>query len=541
MTNILQESAAGMAVEPKTSVENANDDVNTTTEESVAHEEEQEESKVEHNDDDRSEHDSEKGSDDESEDDSVSVTSTENFEHEPFETFQEKVKDLCQHLYPTRPRDAFTITRMEGGGYNRVIGIEVAAPKPQLSKFNSWLKQVNGRLGMKSSRSSPETSDPEELAIRIPRMEHAWFEHEIATIRFLHTHSTIPAPWIKTFDLSKDNPLGERYTIQPRIPGASVLETDDEDKAVWERLDTAQRISFAQDLGSALEVMGRFPSPCPGTLDPDKLCGQECSHHPIPLFEFQCPNRNAFHPPTGHEMTRSEKPMTVIEFLKTQFARQREYDISCSRVYTDPWKNLWPIVEKLNELGIFEDNNYYLTHMDFEPRNVMVNIIDDRTARLSAILDWDEAVFAPAFVNCKPPSWLWDFEGEVDDELDESKANETPPNPELAEVKRAFEDAAGPTYLRYAYTPEYRIARTICRVAITCIHGNDDYEALEKAVNEWNELYPEWAAKSIWDYDFGDDGAGGSGSESNEDTEEHEGQQVEEFGEQEADGGDVRA
>ena len=107
--------------------------------------------------------------------------------------------------------------------------------------------------------------------------------------------------------------------------------------------------------------------------------------------------------------------MTVMEFLKAQFARQREYDISCNRVYTDPWKNLWPIVEKLNELGIFEDNNYYLTHMDFEPRNVMVDIVDDSTARLSAILDWDEAVFAPAFVNCKPPSWLWDFEGEVDE------------------------------------------------------------------------------------------------------------------------------
>jgi len=144
--------------------------------------------------------------------------------------------------------------------------------------------------------------------------------------------------------------------------------------------------------------------------------------------------------------------------------------------------------------------------MDFELRNILVNIVDENNAKLSAILDWDEAVFTPAFVNCCPPSWPWDFEGDDGEDLDESKANDTPADLDLQEVKRVFEGTVGQTYLRYACTPEYRLACTICRIAITGIHSNDDHSALEKVIEDWNELHPHAATKLLYDVDSDEEG-----------------------------------
>ncbi|KAH7357354.1 hypothetical protein BKA66DRAFT_428206 [Pyrenochaeta sp. MPI-SDFR-AT-0127] len=129
----------------------------------------------------------------------------------------------------------------------------------------------------------------------------------------------------------------------------------------------------------------------------------------------------------------------------------------------------------VQEEGFFNDDMFYLTHMDFEPRNLLLDITSPTTATLSAIIDWDEAVFAPAFANCRPPSWLWDFEGDGD--LDEEVAHQTPDDPDLQAIKGAFEEA-------------YRIARNICKLAITGFHSNDEYEVALGVIKQWNELKP---------------------------------------------------
>lgn len=443
-------------------------------------------------------------------DDAVSTTSTsstEEFNHESFHTFQDKVTALCQDIWPGIRPENFKITRMGGGGYNRVIGIKINPPeKEPLSLLYQWFEEILKFLRIKSM---PETYEPQDLVIRIPRSPYAWVMQEVAMVEYLNELTNIPAPVIKICDLSSDNKIEERYTIQPRITGQSIIEMDENDMNIYERMNTNQRICLARDIGSALAEMGKCSVSSPGTLDPIHFLEDDSSVH---ILQFQCPNRNAFHPASDEAMHDST-PQTVFEFLETQFKRQREYDISCNRIYLNPWEKLWLIVAKLNDFGFFEDNSYYLTHMDFEPRNIMADTINENTAKLTAILDWDEAVFAPAFLNCCPPSWLWDFGG--DEDLDESKANEIPEDPDLAKVKSAFEEAVGPTYLRYAYTSEYRLARTICRLAITCVHSNNDWQALEDVITKWNELYPEWKVKSIFEIDPNseDDDASDNGSE----------------------------
>lgn len=50
-----------------------------------------------------------------------SDTSTLEWDHEPFETFQHKVSQLVSSLLPASGPPI--ITRLQGGGYNRVIGV----------------------------------------------------------------------------------------------------------------------------------------------------------------------------------------------------------------------------------------------------------------------------------------------------------------------------------------------------------------------------------------------------------------------------------
>jgi aminoglycoside phosphotransferase (APT) family kinase protein len=408
----------------------------------------------------------------------ASTTSTEVFEHEPFSTFQSKVIDLCKENWPHLSTKAFEVTRMEGGSYNRVIGVSVDVSKTQLPWYERHAKQLFQQLCFIGRRKDKTKSKVREYVIRMPRYEHAWFEQEVAILLFLAT-TNVPAPKIKSFGLSTANPLSSRFTIQPRIPGKSVHD-------VYLDLNTSQRISFARDLGLALKEMGKIRAPCPGTLDPDSILN---GSQDVKILRVQCPPRNAPRPPST-EAPLPSTLMSVYDLITSQLARQREYDISLHRESLNPWKPFRAIIDELHAQGLFDDIEYYLTHMDFEPRNILLHTTSPTTACLSAILDWDEALFAPALLNCRPPSWLWDFEGDDDEELDESVAGKTPEDPDLAAVKAAFEDVVGEQYLKYAYEAEYRIAQDITRLAVQGIGSNEDYEAAEKVLREWGEMYP---------------------------------------------------
>jgi aminoglycoside phosphotransferase (APT) family kinase protein len=407
-----------------------------------------------------------------------STTSTELFDHEPFSTFQSKVIDLCKKTWPHLSTKAFKVTCMEGGSYNRVIGVSVDVSKKQLPWYKRHAKQLLQQLCFIGRRKDKTKSKVREYVIRMSRYEHAWFEQEVAILLFLAT-TNVPAPKIKSLSLSGANPLNSRFTIQPRIPGKSVEE-------IYLDLNTSQRISFARDLGLALREMSKIRAPCPGTLDPESILSGD--QH-MKILRLQCPPRNARRPPST-EAPQPSTPMSVYDFITSQLARHREYDVSLHRESLNPWKPFRAIIDELHAQGLFDDDEYYLTHMDFEPRNILLQVTSPTTASLSAILDWDEALFAPAFLNCRPPSWLWDFEGEDDEELDERVAAKTPEDADLAAVKAAFEDAVGEQYLKYAYKAEYRVARDITRLAVQGIGSNEDYEVAEKVLREWGEMYP---------------------------------------------------
>jgi hypothetical protein len=142
---------------------------------------------------------------------------------------------------------------------------------------------------------------------------------------------------------------------------------------------------------------------------------------------------------------------------------------------------------EMSALGVLHENYYCLCHLDLEPRNILVSPPSPTQPQaITGILDWDSALFAPPFMSCLPPMWLWAWNDE--DEEDERLANDTPPTPELHELKQLFEHAAGPTYRRFAYGAQYRLARKLFRFAIDGLQSNEDFLSAELLLAEWVEV-----------------------------------------------------
>lgn len=126
----------------------------------------------------------------------------------------------------------------------------------------------------------------------------------------------------------------------------------------------------------------------------------------------------------------------------------------------------------------------------------MVQIHTDDVLEVTGILDWDDAVIAPKFVNCQPPAWLWGYD--KDTHVDENEllpfpyefegANNEPATPDQRELKKIFEDFAGPEYPRLAYDAPSRFIRTLFRIAVEGLNTSWHYNAAERIVGEWDDL-----------------------------------------------------
>jgi hypothetical protein len=413
----------------------------------------------------------------------LSTTSTEMFEHEPFSSFQSKALKLCKKNWPSLATGAFQVTHMDGGSYNRIVAVQVDASKTR----SKWLKRQTQNALYTLCPGADRKKHIQKYVVRIPRFEHAWVENEIATLLFLAS-TDVPVPKIKSFDLSCNNPIDSRFSIQSCLFGKTVEEG-------YLDLTTAKRCSFARELGTALKALSNIRSPCPGTLDPASILGGSST---IQILQLQCPPRNADHASSEDALEHSV-PTPVYDFMVSQFARQRSRDISLHRPNIAIWTKFFHIIGVLNKEGLFQDNEYYLTHMDFEPRNILISDSPSTKPALSGILDWDESIFAPVFLSCRPPSWLWDFEGEDDEELDETIAYKDPEDDGLWAIKKAFEKAVGEAWCTYAYKTEYRLARDIVRLAIKGFGSNDDYDVAARVIREWDELRPDSAVGELED------------------------------------------
>lgn len=389
--------------------------------------------------------------------DAESETSTIIYGHEPFETFKDRMHRLCCTHWPSATANCFEVSRMAGGGFNRIIGI---------------------------TYNNPITMNKEEYVLRIPRTVSTIFEYELAALLHISQKTDLPVPKIVAFDLKSDNALESPYTIQHRISGTTLLE-------VYETLNKDQKLSLAKGIAQIIKSLQSKSYISAGRVDPlSVFCEVPDSQTKIFNFEVPPPNPPYFDG-ADERIVATQQP--VSELLAGLIARWIEYDAGLSIIPREEQEfpledGLIAMARQMGELNMFKGVSCTMCHLDFEPRNILVSVPSETEVVVEGILDWDSALIGPRYAGCKVPFWLWRWE-EDDDENDEMNGGKPIENPDDLDIKRAFEEAIGQDYLDLAYPRQYQIARKLFVWAALGLRDTTIQREAEEVLEEWASLY----------------------------------------------------
>jgi len=442
----------------------------------------------------------------------ISRTSTEQFHHVPFNQFSQQVRELCHQLW-SPPENPSRVERILGARSNFIVGRLRAKDRSLPSRHALSSKELlierlsggsfNRVIGL---TRFPESETPTRLVLRIPRFEYARHDHEVAAIRFVRSHTTIPVPEVKFVDYTENNPLKERYVIQTRISGDDL---QGETGPCWfPSLNHEQKCTVAKVLAETLLELHKVTHPFPGHIEASNTNG-DCDTFSVRHFELNWNDGLALELDLNTKSPffqarpfktdwkidlQGRKPFeeTTYHFMLAQFGRWNAFNLRqdpTSIGWFKYYDRLADMAKQMEELGFLGDDENCLCHRDLNasPRNIMADINPDKSLSITGILDWDSLVFAPTFVACVPPMWLWAWDTE--EEEDERKANDIPTTPEQREIKRIFEETIGDWYCQYAYAPEYRLARDLFKFAHSGLGSDTDMQNVDRLLDDWKELY----------------------------------------------------
>ena len=202
-----------------------------------------------------------------------------------------------------------------------------------------------------------------------------------------------------------------------------------------------------------------FESPVTGVIEasPEDMEVTTSMYPKIVPFELRDRHGDLLEEKTLEALIKSENPRpreTTLDFFTENFGRWRAATLADNLGEIDHEVELYDsmieVVHEIDELSLFKPDIYCLCHVDLHQGNIMVEVQSDASLELTAILDWDEAVFAPNFVACEPRWRLWDDdEWHVDEEglltwpYELEGANNLPSTPEKQELKRYLQSTLG--------------------------------------------------------------------------------------------------
>ncbi|KAK3936546.1 hypothetical protein QBC46DRAFT_418703 [Diplogelasinospora grovesii] len=302
-----------------------------------------------------------------------------------------------------------------------------------------------------------------------------------------------------------------------------------------------QRAVLAKELGELYDQLRQIRSPYSGRIVASEAChmssllpGETLSHLPITIepyaarvlyqdgdWKARLPKEGTFRDVPEEFITSggllSDPPnLPLLEMTARPFNRrliQHETFFQGDPDYFPPrFRYLRDMMDVIVDEEHVENpsNDFQLVHVDLFPRNIMVD--PSSTPMITGIIDWDEAVFAPAFVADIAPAWLWELPFTEDDGVTEEgeekpfvdldkesfeRSTQIPPTPELQEVKRVWEEAVGRERVESATNPYAILARRFLKIVSYWVWPWWMNELYDETLKEWNKLRDEEEAKYL--------------------------------------------
>lgn len=384
------------------------------------------------------------GSDNE---DALSESSSVEYDQEPFETYQERVKKLIHTRWPHVPEDDVQVERMSGGQYNRIIGVSFN----DSTKDDKVLKYI----------------------LRIQRFAEHPLAEDLAPLLFLASRTDINVPKLIAYDTSTNNSLESTYMIQERIPGGKLLYN-------YPEMSHRGRCAAARQLGHFYSQLLSVTESRIGTITASDAGMTDQWEYEVQALKPEIVRVRIDEP------LNSSAGKSTLETIKNVLNYRFDQAIEQNCIYDiNHTKSMIDMLQDVDDRGFLADVPITLCHMDLELYNILADP-ENEDEPVSAVLDWDSAIFAPAIIACKPPMWLWAWK-EGEDE-DEREANKVPESTENQELKKIFEDAAGPLYVRLAYGTGNRLTRQLVWFALYGMHSNEQADEADAMLKEWLEF-----------------------------------------------------
>ncbi|TVY93238.1 hypothetical protein LAWI1_G002368 [Lachnellula willkommii] len=274
------------------------------------------------------------GEDDEEDaDDCGSTTSTFDYEQESFETYQIKVVQLCHDIGYGEP---LKVERMEGGSFNRIIGLEFTSSKNpncilRIPRYVMGDHQVN------------EISD------------------QVSLLQYLSSFDFLGVPSILAYDFTTRNALGSQYVLQTRIPGERIQD-------VFYKLPMPEKLQLTTKIAELVTKLTNIGLKKPGRLIGKRTLPDACASPPAIESEIDIVGYRAN--PSADLPDVEKQPLASL-LKKLLEMRKHKSDWPA---LTEMWKNLQLAVEQMEMAGLMRttDAENVLWHWDLSAKNILI-------------------------------------------------------------------------------------------------------------------------------------------------------------------------
>ncbi|KAL0640091.1 hypothetical protein Q9L58_000919 [Maublancomyces gigas] len=422
----------------------------------------------------------------------ISNTSTIEYGHESFRTFERKILDL---VYFIPQMDIFTstavkVTRM-GGGFNyRIIGISTFNYKAKVEDEDNEDKEVKDNENKEVKDKTVDNNETKYI-LRIPRRErnnNTHLNREVAVLYYLEVHASIPVPTTIAFDLDGINgcPIELPYVLQTHVAGIPL------DQAL-DQMDFGEKKRFVSKIVDLYVKMDQIYFERSGVLVP--ASGSRI-HRILEVTAFDLGPESE-----ENDRYRTYPQSTTYDMLLSQFecwkivAGKKDQCPHVAGVVSGYMDQFAAIATRMREKGWLRDNKNILFHPDLSPYHIFVVRTERKSKvdwKISGIIDWDGALSVPRVMSNRVPTWLWRWGSEEGyDAREEGGDGNNPVDRDREALKHQFEteiSAALPKFLRHAYKPKYQLLRKLCRFAIWGLRWQEDLDKAKEFVDEWNRV-----------------------------------------------------
>ncbi|KAK5171478.1 uncharacterized protein LTR77_004623 [Saxophila tyrrhenica] len=331
-----------------------------------------------------------------SQSDTRSTSSTDKYQHEPFETFKEKILALSTGIRASSIDD---LRRMQGGSYNRVVLAHVNWKPGALTPPN--VNEVIFRM--------PRQPDEEDVSEAV--------QSQVAVMKFVRQHG-IPVAEVIEFDATVDNAICSPYTVLSYVDAPRLDQ-------VYDDMSLNEKLHFVTQYKHILAQLEEVQFPRAGSLH----CTEEAVHvvhwcwanssgpYHVEADAESC----SVHLSRRRASDGSDVGKSALSLIEAQLAeRQAQLDddietgqhVEYKKEYFDRLQRICVQMRQDKRYSrAWQEDVSVLHHWDLEPRNILVQHEDEGTRsrwKIKAVLDWDDALAVPTILTRKPAIWRWD-------------------------------------------------------------------------------------------------------------------------------------